>query len=81
MFPLSFSSDSSDDSDDSSSSSSDDSDDEEAPLKDGRMGVCKLCQGDKRRNKEGHHESLVRCAKCKAEGLFLSSLDGLLFNQ
>ena len=57
------SSDSSDDSD-SSSSSSDDDDDES----DDEKSKCKLCAGDRRRNKDGKHEPLVRCAQCHSEG-------------
>ena len=30
--------------------------------------MCKLCRGDRRRNKKGHPEPLVRCAKCQADG-------------
>lgn len=63
-----YSSDSSDD--DTSSSSQDEGDsDDDRPQYNGQPGVCKLCRGDRRRNKEGHPESLVRCAKCQADGL------------
>lgn len=66
VFP-SFSSDSSDG--DSSSSSQDEGDSEDdRPQYLGQPGVCKLCRGDRRRNKEGHPEPLVRCAKCQADG-------------
>ena len=63
-----FSSDSSDD--DSSSSSDDEADSvDNRPTYTGQPGVCKLCRGDQRRNKDGLPEPLVRCAKCNADGL------------
>lgn len=66
------SSDSSDDSKDSSSSSEDDSDEGPSVYKNQQLhqGTCKLCHGDKHRNKDGKREQLVRCAKCRADGQF-----------
>lgn len=63
------SSDSSDE--DSSSSSPDDdgeSDDEDRPYYARQPGICKLCRGDRRQNKTGRPEPLVRCAKCQTDG-------------
>merc|ERR1712071_571666 len=62
------SSDSSDDSKDSSSSSDDDSDEVTASGYKNQQGLCKLCHGDKLRNKDGKREQLDRCAKCHADG-------------
>jgi len=62
------SSDSSDDSKDSSSSSDDDSDEGPSAYKNAQQGICKLCHGDKYRNKDSKREQLVRCAKCRADG-------------
>ena len=65
-----YSSDSSDDSKDSSSSSDDDSDEGPSAYKNAQQGICKLCHGDKYRNKDSKREQLVRCAKCRADGQF-----------
>ena len=70
---LLFSRPSSDSSDDSSSSSdSDDDSDDGRPSYNGQPGNCKLCRGDRYRNKENRPEPLVHCAKCKADGRFFA---------
>lgn len=65
-----YRSDSSDDSKDSSSSSEEDSDEGQSVYRNQQQGICKLCRGDRHRNKDGKREQLVRCAKCRADGQF-----------
>ena len=67
LYKLTKSSDS-DSEDDSSTCSDDDADSNDADDADPKR-TCRMCQGDRKRNKNGNHETLVRCAHCRVDGI------------